>query len=640
MRCNRAHRVAFVSLLLSACATAPEMRGPQTAARLEVRIGDGRPTQQIVPGRAVPLRVYAFDEEGHVYHTANGSLGWGRLSVTGEGVLYDPVKHVVRAAPAARRALASTRYRVSVKMGDAAGELELRPDADAVIGPHPDSIERVQVAIDGQAQPRFLLPGRWAPLEITVTQRGGRRWRLARGLPAERIAVEPQHMGWDSDRVALLPSTDKAAIGEDLYRVKISYRALEGEVVERGPEAVEVTSIPDFQMLEGIPPEEVRGLQMKIGSGAEIVRPGERVPVEITIQDRHGRWLPVRSSRRAVGVPAELITVRARNGRFDPESQTLQLEPASRSLVGQGYQIAARYQGYEAQARRRLRPDFGAALAPLFTRATALSFKGSAGAAGRGGQAGAEGRRGHSASAKYGAGGLAGRGGDGTDGQPGANGAPGPEVKIVATLGTRIDGGAEVMLAVVEVGEARHTILTPIGGRPIRIASIGGRGGEGGRGGHGGRGGQGGDGYSTGDGGDGGHGGDGGRGGWGGPGGAVHLILSDERLRSMFRVDVSGGAGGPGGAPGHRGPGGRAGELQAVQIASALVDSITQQQRGGHGELPPQVSGSSGEYGRAGEEGPYGKAGPKGSVHVQIQPQARAIAQAASEEIHRLVDFK
>lgn len=630
-------------VLCAACAISPERRGPPQVNEVVVRLGDGRPDQKVTPGEPLAVRVFAADPDGHYYGTWNGALGWGRVSIETRNMTWEPETRTVTPDPLPEGS--EPDYAVIARVDGVVTEQPFEIDFGAHYGPAPNRVASMQVQFDGRPRPRYLRPGHPVELTVLVTDTEGRRYALGDfdnhlELVEERISVDTDHVQWDRERGLLIPSDAERVVGDDKYRVRVVYNARPGEQPSDELTA-ERQFIADFVGLRGPEPSQVqRVLAEVVGTTATKVAPGTRLPIDLKVQTDEGRWLQAMSPRHKQGVPMERFVVRARNATFDATRSELVVDPVSRQLVGQEYQLQAHYDGKRRmRSQLRFEPDFVAALAPVLLTESSFTRHG---ADGRPGKDGADGRRGASGAdvSGYERGGHGSNGHDGEHGREGGDGEPGPGIKIVAVEAVSLDGSVPLVVFVIDVdGEDPQTFVRRLDGPRLSVVSGGGRGGDGGNGGDGGRGGDGGDGWSTGDGGDGGNGGDGGPGGFGGPGGPVQLVASNQRVREHFMLRS---VGGPGGASGEGGGSGRRGAKGSVATMSAVgagLEYFQAEQRDQNFDPPPQVFGSDGTAGTKGQQSRSGDVGVNGAVQAEVNHSAHAIENSVSQKLRDVLYF-
>lgn len=538
--------------------------------------------------------------------------------------------------------LQSNQYTFRVEyVGSSAPPLEVTFTADLAIvnGPEPADVRTLKVLVGGRSEPdnTLIQPGLQYPVIVVVTDAKGREYRTVRGpndskaapLPLSRLNITPTSMAWNPPSL-VTPSANEQELGRQPYALRVEYAG-------RSDLAVTRTFIPDFAAIRGPNPVDVAAVNLVVDGlpPSGLLPPGSELKARVEIRDRGGRAF----STQSMPALARRLRVTGSHVTVDLAAGTIKAAGDCESMKGQTYVVSVTYEDRRDLERVAVfKPDFAAALKEYLPATDRMEFSGEAGAPGANGADGNSGVGGQSASDLYGTGSSGTRGGSGRPGQAGRRGERGPRVRVLITEATSLDGSQVLMMGEVTAGQqAPKYFVRPLQGKPLVVASSGGRGGKGGAGGRGANGGDGGEGYSTGSGGDGGSGGSGGRGGDGGAGGDILVVASSEELLGLVEAESVAGPAGPGGAAGTPGRGGAAGVVAGWRVAAVGTQALGGLLSGGAPSLPEAYIGSAGAAGDRGDAGDEGLEGANGNVEARVGAEVAALRTRLPEPLARCV---
>lgn len=392
----------------------------------------------LLPGAPLDLVVTALDARGRVYSTRPGyplRLPWDRVEVEG-----DRLRGAAGAWVAHPDVARGDRYRAAVTYRGTAATAEAtwRPDLQRFLGPEPDELAALDVALTGLVDGRAPLGAR-LPVQVTATTTEGRVFQLRTEgkmkLVPDRLSVGTTSATWDPTGAVVMAD---AIPGGESVSFDLRYRGRPDLGASASWRPDYLASIPKSWWVEG-------GHAYAARRGAD----GER-----------GR--PARDGDP--GRDTDDPTIRAESGQDGQDGEHGQSGadgqpgPRVRAAVAQAWTLDGEHPVLVALiAVDQLEPVLR--LAPWDGAPLAIgSLGGHGGDGGSGGDAGDGGGGGDGCLS-----GDGGAGGDGGDGGDGGRGGPGGPVYVV--------------------------VSSPEVGARVRATSAGGRGGDGAVGGAAGRGG-------------------------------------------------------------------------------------------------------------------------------------------------------
>lgn len=643
---------AFLLCGVTACAsTAGVVYGPPVDEVMQVdfRLGDAPKVTSLVPGQPIRMTVSVTDMNGHLHTDAQESFDPSLMSVQTTFVEYNRSSRTIT-PEADPQKVAGGRYKITVQYGHLKVTKTYAADFAVILGPAPEEVVDLSVALGEEGAPQFLIPGRRVKLHVSVTDVKGRVFRTDGGhlkLPLSRIQVAAEGMVWEPRDLTFMPDDNFEQMRGRTYKVSVHYQ-------DRPDLTDTKTAVPDFASLRGPEPADISSLAVTVGDVGDLatLSPGAKVPLKVTVTDVYGReFSTVQGTKK---LPKDRLKVEASHINYDPGTFVLHCEPNAKKMIGETFSVTVSYHGRDdLRVTKTLAPDFLGSVKHLFLSGNELVFSGKPGGPGKPGNSGRDGHNGRDNLGEYQSGGQGESGINGDSGGPGQNGWAGPRVQASATLVDSLDGKERlILLSVVAGAGSPQYVLRRLSDPPLRIVSTGGSGGGGGVGGNGGKGGKGGDGFNSGSGGNGGDGGTGGQGGSGGPGGEIELIVPIQELRDNFLLESPPGHGGPGGQPGRQGNGGASGTVRAALEAAKGAASAANRLRGGLSignvlgavaDLNQATSGTSGSPGHEGQAGYEGQPGPNGNpgkVNIKEDAQSLSVRDQVPAEILGALVFR
>lgn len=625
-------------------------KGPSDRAvvGVEFSLGAGN-EERLIPGQSLPVEVVVTDRDGKKFSWANGELDESLVKVTTELAEFDVPTRMIKPVAEIEK-IRSSPYVVSVQYGERT-DLTVRKsflaDVAALLGPDPQDVADIQVQVKTQ-YPDLLIPGRSTNVHIAVRDKKGRVYILGEAIPRlapERLKVSTQFMKWDGRAFTILPQEDLAVAPGASYEMIVEY-------VDRPDIRVLQTFVPDFAMLKGPAPQDVKSLMVSVNGkddGKPVV-PGSSLPLVIQVTDKLGRVFEIPPNGNGFNLPKGRVHITMENMALEPQSFTLKANDSYKDMIGKNFVLKVTYEGRsDLEVTKTQKPDLASALKGLYPKGPQLTFQGEAGRPGQDGHSGQVGKEGRGSSAKYGHGGAGTRGEDGHAARPGSEGKQGPTVRVTATEVYALDGETRIILFQVKTGQEKKGtyFALPWDAPAIHIVAAGGKGGDGGNGGQGGAGGQGGFGYNSGNGGDGGNAGNGATGGVGGQGGKILLSATTKEIFDHFILETPGGPSGAGGRGGEAGPGGKSGGATGAVIgaASDLAAGLMGALSGNRSYAMPTPAptpeiGNAGDSGQEGYPGEPGRNGTAGQVLVKVDGQetlAELMKDIAPEVADRII---
>ena len=624
-------------------------KGPsdRAVASVEFSLGAGN-EERLIPGQPVPVECVVTDRDGKKYSWANGELDERLIKVAAELAEFDVSTRMIKPIADIEK-IKSSQYVISVQYGERTDLLVKKTflaDVAALLGPDPQNVADVQVQVKTQ-YPHLLIPGRSTNVQITVRDKKGRVYILGEAIPRlapDRLKISTQFMKWDGRASTILPQEDLALAPGASYEMIVEY-------VDRPDIRVLQTFVPDFAMLKGPAPHDVKSLMVSVNGkddGKPVV-PGSSLPLVIQVTDKLGRVFEIPQNGNGFNLPKGRVYITMENMALEPQSFTLKANGSYKDMIGKNFVLKVTYEGRsDLEVMKTLKPDLASALKGLYPKGPQLTFQGEAGRPGQDGHSGQAGKEGRGSSAKYGHGGAGTRGEDGHSARPGSEGKQGPTVRVTATEVYALDGETRIILFQVKTGQEKKGtyFALPWDAPAIHIVAAGGKGGDGGNGGQGGAGGQGGLGYNSGNGGDGGNGGNGATGGVGGQGGKILLSATTKEIFDHFILET------PGGPVERAGEGAKLGQGKKRWCHRAVIGAASDLAAGLMGSLsgkrsyamptpaPTPEIGNAGDSGQEGYPGEPGRNGPAGQVLVKVDAQetlAELMKDIAPEVADRII---